>query len=285
MSVPFKVDLAGQVAVVTGGTGVLCSEMARALAECGASVVVLGRRKDVAEALAEDIRKSGGKAMGVSADVLDRAKLEVAAAEIEAKFGPVDILLNGAGGNHPKGNTSVEYLDPAELGKKVEGITSFYELDQEGIQYVFNLNFLGTLLPCQVFTKPMVAKRSGVILNVSSMAAMKPLTKVPAYGAAKAAIANFTQWLAVHFSRANVRVNALVPGFFLTDQNRNLLTKPEGGLTPRGEKIVAHTPMGRFGESHELVGALLWLVDNKSSGFVTGTSVIVDGGFSAFGGV
>jgi NAD(P)-dependent dehydrogenase (short-subunit alcohol dehydrogenase family) len=285
MSVPFKVDLAGQVAVVTGGTGVLCSEMARALAECGAAVVVLGRRKDVAEALAEDIRKSGGKAMGVSADVLDRAKLEVAAAEIEAKFGPVDILLNGAGGNHPKGNTSVEYLDPAELGKKVEGITSFYELDQEGIQYVFNLNFLGTLLPCQVFTKPMVAKRSGVILNVSSMAAMKPLTKVPAYGAAKAAIANFTQWLAVHFSRANVRVNALVPGFFLTDQNRNLLTKPEGGLTPRGEKIVAHTPMGRFGESHELVGALLWLVDNKSSGFVTGTSVIVDGGFSAFGGV
>jgi NAD(P)-dependent dehydrogenase (short-subunit alcohol dehydrogenase family) len=285
MSVPFKVDLAGQVAVVTGGTGVLCSEMARALAECGASVVVLGRRKDVAEALAEDIRKSGGKAMGVSADVLDRAKLEVAAAEIEAKFGPVDILLNGAGGNHPKGNTSVEYLDPAELGKKVEGITSFYELDQEGIQYVFNLNFLGTLLPCQVFTKPMVAKRSGVILNVSSMAAMKPLTKVPAYGAAKAAIANFTQWLAVHFSRANVRVNALVPGFFLTEQNRNLLTKPEGGLTPRGEKIVSHTPMGRFGESHELVGALLWLVDNKSSGFVTGTSVIVDGGFSAFGGV
>jgi len=285
MGVPFKVDLTGQVAVVTGGTGVLCSEMARALAECGASVVVLGRRKDVAESLAEDIRKSGGRAKGVSADVLDRATLEVAAAEIETAFGPVDILLNGAGGNHPKGNTSVEYLDPGELGKKVEGITSFYELDQEGIQYVFNLNFLGTLLPCQVFTKPMVARRRGVILNVSSISALKPLTKVPAYGAAKAAIANFTQWLAVHFSRANVRVNALVPGFFLSEQNRNLLTKPDGGLTPRGDKIVAHTPMGRFGEAHELIGALLWLVDSKSSGFVTGTSVIVDGGFSAFSGV
>jgi NAD(P)-dependent dehydrogenase (short-subunit alcohol dehydrogenase family) len=285
MSVPFKVDLSGQVAVVTGGTGVLCSEMARALAECGAKVVVLGRRKDVAEALAQDIRKSGGQAMGISADVLDRARLEAAAVEIESAFGPVEILLNGAGGNHPKGNTSVEYLDPDALGKKLEGITSFYELDHEGIQYVFNLNFLGTLLPCQVFTKPMVARRKGVILNVSSMSALKPLTKVPAYGAAKAAIANFTQWLAVHFSKANVRVNALVPGFFLTEQNRNLLTKPDGSLTPRGEKICAHTPMGRFGEANELVGALLWLADSKSSGFVTGTAVIVDGGFSAFGGV
>ncbi len=285
MSVPFKVDLAGQVAVVTGGTGVLCSEMARALAECGAAVVVLGRRKDVAEALAEDIRKSGGKAMGVSADVLDRAKLEVAAAEIEAKFGPVDILLNGAGGNHPKGNTSVEYLDPAELGKKVEGITSFYELDQEGIQYVFNLNFLGTLLPCQVFTKPMVAKRQRRHPQRVVHVGHEATHQGPGLRRRQGRHCQLHPVAGRPLQPANVRVNALVPGFFLTDQNRNLLTKPEGGLTPRGEKIVAHTPMGRFGESHELVGALLWLVDNKSSGFVTGTAVIVDGGFSAFGGV
>jgi NAD(P)-dependent dehydrogenase (short-subunit alcohol dehydrogenase family) len=285
MSVPFKVDLSGKVAVVTGGTGILCSAMAKALGECGAAVAILGRRGEVAEKLADEIRKAGGKAIGVSADVLDRSKLDAANDIIEKELGPVDILLNGAGGNHPKGTTSVEYLKPEDLGKKIEGVTSFYDLDQEGIQYVFNLNFLGTLLPCQVFTKPMVARRKGVIINISSLNALKPLTKIPAYSAAKAAVSNFTQWLAVHFSPANVRVNGIVPGFFLSEQNRALLTKPDGSLTPRGDKIIGHTPMNRFGKPEELLGALLWLADDKASGFVTGTTVVVDGGFSAYSGV
>jgi NAD(P)-dependent dehydrogenase (short-subunit alcohol dehydrogenase family) len=284
MAVPFKVDLSGKVAVVTGGTGVLCSAMARALGECGAGVAVLGRRKEVAEALAAEIRKDGGKAIGVSADVLDRAKLDAANAAIEKELGPVDILLNGAGGNHPKGTTSMEVLNPEELGKAA-GVTSFYDLDPEGLQYVFNLNFLGTLLPCQVFTRGMVDRRKGAIVNVSSVSADRPLTKVAAYGAAKAAISNFTQWLAVHFARTGVRVNALVPGFFLTEQNRNLLTRPDGTLSPRGDKIVANTPMGRFGEASELLGALLWLVDDRAAGFVTGAIVPVDGGFTAYAGV
>jgi NAD(P)-dependent dehydrogenase (short-subunit alcohol dehydrogenase family) len=285
MPVPFKVDLSGKVAVITGGTGVLCSAMSRALGECGARVAVLGRRREVADELAAEIRKDGGTAIGVSADVLDRAKLEAASAVIEKELGPVDILLNGAGGNHPKGNTSMEHLNPEDFGKTVEGMNTFYDLDQEGVQYVFNLNFLGTLLPCQVFTKSMVARRKGTIINVSSVSADKPLTKVVAYGAAKAAITNFTQWLAVHFARAGVRVNALVPGFFLTDQNRNLLTKPDGSMTARGDKIIAHTPMGRFGEATELLGALLWLADDRAASFVTGSIVTVDGGFTAYSGV
>jgi NAD(P)-dependent dehydrogenase (short-subunit alcohol dehydrogenase family) len=286
MSVPFKVDLSGKVAVVTGGTGVLCSAMARALGECGAGVAVLGRRKEVADELAATIRKDGGKAVGVSADVLDRAKLEAANALIEKELGgPVDILLNGAGGNHPKGNTSGEILDPESVGKTVAGMNSFYDLDPESLQYVFNLNFLGTLLPSQVFTKGMVGRKQGTIVNISSVSAVKPLTKVVAYGAAKAAITNFTQWLAVHFARAGVRVNAIVPGFFITEQNRNLLTKPDGTLSPRGDKIIAHTPMGRFGEANELLGALLWLVDERAAGFVTGSVVTVDGGFTAYSGV
>jgi len=285
MAVPFKVDLSGKVAVVTGGTGVLCSAMARALGECGAAVAVLGRRREVADELAAEIRRDGGKAIGVSADVLDRAKLEAASAIIEKELGPVDILLNGAGGNHPKGTTSMEHLDPEGIGKVVEGVTTFYDLDPEGLQYVFNLNFLGTLLPCQVFTRGMVGRRKGTILNVSSVSADRPLTKVVAYGAAKAAITNFTQWLAVHFARSGVRVNAIVPGFFLTEQNRNLLTRPDGTLSARGDKIIAHTPMGRFGEAKELLGALLWLVDDRAAGFVTGSVVPIDGGFTAYSGV
>jgi NAD(P)-dependent dehydrogenase (short-subunit alcohol dehydrogenase family) len=286
MSVPFKVDLSGKVAVVTGGTGVLCSAMARALGECGAGVAVLGRRKEVADELAAEIRKDGGKAIGVSADVLDRAKLDAANAIIEKELGgPVDILLNGAGGNHPKGNTSTEQLDPETVGKTVAGMNGFYDLDPESLQYVFNLNFLGTLLPSQAFTKGMVGRKKGTIINISSVSAVKPLTKVVAYGAAKAAITNFTQWLAVHFARTGVRVNAIVPGFFITEQNRNLLTKPDGTLSPRGDKIIAHTPMGRFGEAGELLGALLWLVDDRAAGFVTGSVVTVDGGFTAYSGV
>jgi len=285
MSVPFRVDLSGKVAVVTGGTGVLCSAMARALGECGAAVAVLGRRREVAEELAAQIRKDGGRAVAVSADVLDRAKLDAANAAVEKELGPVDILLNGAGGNHPKGTTSVETLNPEDAGNTVAGVTSFYDLDQESMQYVFNLNFLGTLLPCQVFTRAMVGRRKGTIINVSSVSADRPLTKVVAYGAAKAAVTNFTQWLAVHFARTGVRVNAIVPGFFLTEQNRGLLTKPDGGLTARGDKIIGHTPMGRFGTPEELLGALLWLADDRAAGFVTGSVVTVDGGFTAYSGV
>jgi NAD(P)-dependent dehydrogenase (short-subunit alcohol dehydrogenase family) len=285
MAVPFKVDLSGKVAVVTGATGVLCGAMARALGECGAAVAVLGRRKEAADELAAEIRRDGGKAIGVSADVLDRAKLEAASAIIEKELGPVDILLNGAGGNHPKGTTSMESLDPAAVGKVVEGVSTFYDLDTEGLQHVFNVNFLGTLLPCQVFTRSMVGRRKGAIINVSSVSADRPLTKVVAYGAAKAAITNFTQWLAVHFARTGVRVNAIVPGFFLTEQNRSLLTKPDGTLSARGDKIITNTPMGRFGEPKELLGALLWLVDDRAAGFVTGSVVAVDGGFTAYSGV
>ena len=285
MSVPFKVDLSGKVAVVTGATGVLCGAMARALGECGAAVAVLGRRKEAADELAAEIRRDGGKAIGVSADVLDRAKLEAASAIIEKELGPVDILLNGAGGNHPKGTTSMEYLDPAAVGKVVEGVSTFYDLDADGLQHVFNVNFLGTLLPCQVFTRSMAGRRKGAIINISSVSADRPLTKVVAYGAAKAAITNFTQWLAVHFARTGVRVNAIVPGFFLTEQNRNLLTKPDGSLSARGDKIITNTPMGRFGEPKELLGALLWLVDDRAAGFVTGSVVAVDGGFTAYSGV
>jgi NAD(P)-dependent dehydrogenase (short-subunit alcohol dehydrogenase family) len=193
--------------------------------------------------------------------------------------------VNGAGGNHPKGTTTKEYLFPDDLKQVVEGVTTFYDLDPKGVEFVFNLNFLGTLLPTQVFTKAMAKAGRGTVINISSMNAFTPLTKIPAYSGAKAAVSNFTQWLAVHFSKVGVRVNAIAPGFFLTDQNRSLLTRPDGSLTPRGDTIIAHTPMGRFGQPDDLTGALLWLADSQSAGFVTGTVIPVDGGFSAFSGV
>jgi NAD(P)-dependent dehydrogenase (short-subunit alcohol dehydrogenase family) len=284
MTVPFRVDLAGKTVVVTGGTGILCSRMARALGECGANVAVAGRRADVAATIADEIRADGGQAMALVCDVLDRESLVEANRRVEASFGPVDILVNGAGGNHPKGTTSSEYCDARALAEG-SGLTTFYDLDPEGVQFVFNLNFLGTLLPSQVFTRRMAARGRGCVINISSMSAFAPLTKVSAYSAAKAAINNFTQWLAVHMSRVGVRVNAIAPGFFLTDQNRALLTKEDGALTPRGNTIVAHTPMGRFGVPEELIGALLWLASDDASGFVTGAVIPVDGGFSAFSGV
>ena len=285
MQLPFKVNLAGKTAVVTGGSGTLCRRMALALAECGAGVAVLSRRIEAVEAVAAEIRAAGGRALAVACDVLDRAALADAAARIEQELGPVDILINGAGGNHPRGTTAREYLFPEDLTKPQEGKLTFFDLDPEGLQYVFNLNLVGTVLPTQAFSRGMAQRGRGVVINISSMSAFTPLTKISAYSSAKAAVNNFTQWLAVHLSKVGVRVNAIAPGFFLTDQNRNLLTTPEGGLTPRANTIIAHTPMGRFGKADELLGTLLWLVSDEASGFVTGIVVPVDGGFSAFSGV
>ncbi|QSH42199.1 SDR family oxidoreductase [Lentisphaerota bacterium ZTH] len=285
MSVPPSIDLNGKVAVVTGGGGVLCGYMAKALAKRGAKVAILDLRAENAEKVANEITAEGGQALGVAANVLEYASLEAAEKQIGDTFGPCDILINGAGGNHPKGTTSKEYLFKEDLKEQVDGITTFFDLDPEGVGFVFNLNFLGTLLPTQVFSRKMAEKDGGIVVNVSSMNAFTPLTKIPAYSGAKAAISNFTQWLAVHMSKVGIRVNAIAPGFFLTDQNRALLTNEDGSLTPRGETIISHTPMGRFGDPEDLLGTLLWLVDDKASGFVNGTTIPVDGAFSAFSGV
>jgi NAD(P)-dependent dehydrogenase (short-subunit alcohol dehydrogenase family) len=268
MSVSF--DLTNQVAVVTGGAGILCSAMCRALAEAGAQVAVLDLRLEPAEALAAEI---GHGALGVAGNVLDQASLEAAAQKVVAAFGRVDILINGAGGNQPQATTSPEQ--------------PFFDLPAEALRRVFDLNLMGTILPSQVFGKIMAGQKSGVILNLSSMNAFRPLTRIAAYSAAKAGVSNFTQWLAVHLAQEYspaIRVNAIAPGFFVGDQNRRLLLNDDGSLTPRGEQILAHTPMARFGVPDDLLGTLLWLV-SPASAFVTGIVVPVDGGFSAFSGV
>jgi len=285
MSTPFKIDLKNQVAVITGGGGILCSVMANAMADCGAKVAILDLKPEAAQRAADEIVKAGGTAKGFACNVLDKASIEAAHAEIKAAFGPVDILVNGAGGNHPKGTTSKEFLAIEDITAKKDGVTTFYDLTADGISFVFNLNFLGTFLPTQVFSKDMVLKGRGNIINISSMNAFKPLTKIPAYSAAKAGVSNFTQWLAVHFSKTGVRVNAIAPGFFLTDQNRALLTQPDGTPTARGNTIINHTPQGKYGKPEDLVGALLWLLSDAGSGFVTGQVIAIDGGFSAFSGV
>ena len=284
MKTPGTVNLSGKTVVITGGGGVLCGCMAQALAACGARVAVCSRRAETSEAVATGIRAAGGTAIHVAFDVMDRASIEAACVRIESELGPTDILINGAGGNNPKGNTPKEAFDPADLKAAAGSATTFFDLDPSGIELVFNLNFLGTLLPTQVFGRGMAARGHGNIVNVTSMSAFRPLTKIPAYSAAKAAVSNLTQWLAVHLAPAGIRVNALAPGFFITNQNRALLTTPAGGLTPRGEKIIAHTPLRRFGDPEDLVGALLWLV-SEASAFVTGVVVPVDGGFSAYSGV
>ncbi len=280
-----KVDLTGKVAVVTGGGGILCSVMAKALAASGAKVAILDLKAEAAQKVADEIVADGGMAIGVAANVLDLESLKKAEAEVRASLGACDILVNGAGGNNPKGTTSKEYLFPEDLAGKMEGITTFFDLDPAGVGFVFNLNFLGTLLTCQVFCREMAERQSGCVLNISSMNAFCPLTKIPAYSGAKAAISNFTQWLAVHFSKVNIRVNALAPGFFLTEQNRTLLTNADGSLTARGNTILSHTPMGRFGKPEDLNGALLFLVDESASSFINGVVLPIDGAFAAFSGV
>ena len=283
MSVPFRLDLSGKTAVVTGGGGVLCSCFAEALGECGAKVAVLDLSLDAADAVAKRICANGGTAQAFACNVLEKESILAAGDAVIAAFGNIDILINGAGGNNPRATTDREYLFPEDLTGEADG-KSFFDLTPEGIQFVFNLNCPGTLLPTQVFARNM-AVHGGIIINISSMNAYRPLTKIPAYSAAKAAVSNLTMWLAVHLSKVNIRVNAIAPGFFVTKQNEKLLFDDNGNPTPRTDKILAHTPMGRFGKPEELVGTLLYLCDNNASGFVNGTVIPVDGGFAAYSGV
>ncbi|MCR8667872.1 SDR family oxidoreductase [Aestuariibaculum sp. M13] len=273
-----------KVVVVTGAGGVLCSTIAMAFAEEGHKVAVLDLKLDAAEEVANMIKSKGGDAIGVMADVLNEESLKKAKEEVNKTFGSCDILVNGAGGNHPLGTTSNPYLNIEDLENTTEGFKTFFDLDPEGIKFVFNLNFIGTLLPTQIFAKDMIGKKGCSILNISSMNAFTPLTKIPAYSGAKAAVSNFTQWLAVHLAKVGVRVNALAPGFFLTDQNRTLLTNEDGSLTQRGQQIIDQTPMERYGEPEDLISTTMYLCDEKSS-FVTGVVIPIDGGFSAYSGV
>ncbi len=281
MKIPFNIDLNGKVAVITGAGGVLCSGFAKALAQCGAKVALLDINTVAAQAVADEINACGGKAIAVEANCLKSDSLAAAHDVVLKELGACDILINGAGGNNPRGTTDNETMTPDLLDNK--DIKTFFELDPDGIRFVFDLNVVAAVLTTQAFTKEMV-KNGGVILNVSSMNAFRPLTKIPAYSAAKAAVSNLTQWLAVHFAPCNIRVNAIAPGFFVTNQNRDLLFK-DGKPTARTEKILRGTPMNRFGETDDLTGTLLWLVSNEASGFVTGVVIPVDGGFAAYSGV
>lgn len=279
MNLPFQIDLTGQVAVITGGGGVLCSSFAQALAQCGAKVAILDINEAAAQKVAETITREGGVALAIAADCLNAQSLAAAHEQVNQELGPCTILINGAGGNNPKGTTDDEQFNP-----DLTGIKSFFELDPEGVKFVFNLNVVAALMTTQAFAKDMIGK-AGSIINISSMNAFRPLTKIPAYSGAKAAVSNFTQWLAVYLAKSGVRVNAIAPGFFVTNQNRGLLFDESGAPTPRTGKILAATPMGRFGEAEELIGVLLFLLSNPAASFVTGVVIPVDGGFSAYSGV
>ena len=278
-------NIKGRVAVVTGGGGVLCSGFAKALAKQGAKVAVLDINIEPAQKVADEITNDGGIAIAVACNVLDKESMQKARDEITEKLGTCDILLNGAGGNNPKGTTTKETLEKIDLEVKEESIKTFFDLDPDGISFVFNLNFLGTLIPTQVFAPDMAKKEHSCIIMITSMNAYRPLTKIPAYSAAKAAVQNFTQFMAVHFAEVGIRVNAIAPGFFSTNQNKALLWNEDGSPTARTGKILAATPMKRFGEPDELEGALLFLCDEAYSGFITGTTIAVDGGFNAYSGV
>jgi NAD(P)-dependent dehydrogenase (short-subunit alcohol dehydrogenase family) len=278
-------NLNGRVAVITGGGGVLCGGFAKDLARQGMKVAILDLRLEAAEKVADEIKSEGFEAMGVACNVLEKESLLAAREVILEKYGTCDILVNGAGGNHPSGNTTKEKFQMCDLENTSEDVKTFFDLDSKGIEFVFNLNFLGTLLPTQIFAKDMIGKEYATIINISSMNSYKPLTKIPAYSAAKAAISNFTQFMAVHFSEVGLRVNAIAPGFFSTNQNKALLYNEDGSLTPRSEKILGHTPLGRFGVPADLTGALLFLADENYSKFITGVIIPVDGGFSAYSGV
>ena len=276
MNLPFKVDLSNKVVAVTGAGGVICGEFARALAACGAKVALLDINFEAAKKVAEEIGKN---ALAVQCNCLDKQSVVAAKEAVGEAFGKVNFLINGAGGNNPRATTDNEIMTP-----ETQGIKDFFKLEESGIKFVFDLNITTAFLVTQVFAEDMV-QTGGNIINISSMNAYRPLTKIPAYSAAKAGISNFTQWLAVHFAPCNIRVNAIAPGFFVTNQNRALLFDEAGNPTARTAKILAATPMKKFGEISDLTGALLWLADDRASGFVTGTVIPVDGGFSAYSGV
>ena len=276
-------DLTGKVAVVTGAGGVLCSAFAKVLARAGAKVALLDLNEEAAQQFAGEINGEGGVARAYKCNVLDKDMCYAVADQVMADLGPCDVLINGAGGNNPRATTDKEYFEPGDLEADTK---SFFDLDESGVEFVFNLNFIGTLIPTQAFARQMVGREGCNILNISSMNAYTPLTKIPAYSGAKAAITNFTQWLAVHFSKVGIRVNAIAPGFFATKQNAALLFNPDGSPTPRTGKILAATPMGRFGDSEkELAGAVLFLLNNEAASFITGVCIPIDGGFSAYSGV
>ena len=276
MKLPFTVDLKNKVVAITGAGGVICAEFARALATCGAKVALLDINEPAAKAVADEI---GANALAVKCNCLDKADIQKAKETVNARWGKVNFLINGAGGNNPRATTDNEYMTPDLSGAK-----DFFALAESGLKFVFDLNITSAFLVTQVFAADMLAT-GGNIINISSMNAYRPLTKIPAYSAAKAGISNFTQWLAVHFAPCNIRCNAIAPGFFVTNQNRNLLYNADGTPTARTGKILAATPMNKFGEISDLTGALLWLADDRASGFVTGTVIPVDGGFSAYSGV
>ena len=275
-------DLTGKVAVVTGAGGVLCSAFSKTLARAGAKVALLDLNYEAASRFAAEIVAEGGVAKAYSCNVLDKNICLEVARQVMNDLGPCDILVNGAGGNNPRATTDKEYFETGDIDADTK---SFFDLEADGVGFVFNLNFLGTLIPTQAFAAQMIGREGCNILNISSMNAFTPLTKIPAYSGAKAAISNFTQWLAVHFSKVGIRVNAIAPGFFSTKQNAKLLWNNDGTPTARTGKILAATPMGRFGESSELEGGLLFLLNNDAASFITGVVLPIDGGFSAYSGV
>jgi hypothetical protein len=276
--------LSDKVAVVTGAGGTLCSEMARNLAAQGAKVALLGRTLEKLQKTEQEITEKGGAAISVSTDVNDEEQVKAAHSKISEKFGPCDILINGAGGNQPDAVTTTTSFSDDELDN-VEGVRGFFNLSMHTFAHVLEANTMGTVLPCFVFGKDMAKNKSGNIINIASMNSYRPLSRVGAYGMAKAGIANFTQWLAVYLAPANIRVNAIAPGFFLNDRSRKLLTTPDGGFTERGASIIRQTPLKRFGEAPELTGLMNYLIDEEASGFMTGVTVPVDGGFMADSGI
>ena len=280
VNLPLNIDYTGKVVVVTGAGGLICGAMARAFAQCGAKVAALDLNEAAVKALAEEVKAEGFIMEGYKANVLEPAALEEVHAQVLRDLGPCDILVNGAGGNNPRATTDNEYQHEAKEGGK-----SFFDLDAGGVDFVFKLNFQGTLLPTQAFAKDMVAKKGGCILNISSMNAYTPLTKIPAYSAAKAGISNFTQWLATHFAGTGIRCNAIAPGFLVSAQNKALLFNEDGTPTARSAKILNGTPTGRFVDADELLGATLFLCDDKAASAITGVVLPVDAGFAAYSGV